>query len=102
MPSESYQKFLQKFNAEKEHILKNFEQVVSNSSNYDELLSKALNFSLKLPTTWASANVNEKENLQKLIFPDGVTYSRKMEHFELKKLMKCSLYSHTDLHYRRK
>ena len=86
MPAETYQKFLQKFNTEKDQIIKNLEQVVSTSSNHDELLSKALNFSLKLPSTWALANVNEKENLQKLIFPDGVTYSRKNGTFRTEKI----------------
>ena len=86
MPAETYQKFLQKFNTEKDQIIKNLEQVVSTSSNHDELLSKALNFSLKLPSTWALANVNEKENLQKLIFPDGVTYSRKNGAFRTEKI----------------
>ena len=86
MPAETYQKFLQKFNIEKEQIVKNLEQVVSTSSNHDELLSKAVNFSLKLPSTWASANVNEKENLQKLIFPNGVTYNRKNETFRTEKI----------------
>ncbi len=85
MPSETYQKFLQRFTTEKDQIVKNLERVVSTSSNHEELLSKALSFFLKLPVTWASANLNEKENLQKLIFSEGVTYARKMEHFEPKK-----------------
>ena len=86
MPAETYQKFFQKFSTEKEQIVKNLEQVVSNNSNHEDLLSKAINFSLKLPTTWASANVNEKENLQKLIFPDGVTYNRKNGTFRTEKI----------------
>ena len=86
IPSETYQKFHKKFNTEKEQIVKNLEQVIFTSSNHDELLSKALNFSLKLPTTWALANVNEKENLQKLIFPDGVTYNRKNGTFRTEKI----------------
>ena len=88
MPAETYQKFLQRFNTEKDQIVKNLEQVVSTSSNHDELLSKALSFSLKLLSTWASANVNEKENLQKLIFPDGVTYNRKNGTFRTEKINK--------------
>ena len=64
-PSETYQKFLQRFNTEKEQIVKNLEQMVSTSLNHDELPTNAINFSLKLPATWVLANVNEKENLQK-------------------------------------
>ena len=86
MASETYQKFLQRFNTEKEQILKDLGQVDSSSSNQDEQLSKVLNFSLKLPSTWASANVNEKENLQKLVFPYGVTYNRKTEAFRTNKI----------------
>ena len=58
----------------------------SMSSNHDELLAKALNFSLKLPSTWASATVNEKDSLQKLMFPDGVTYNRKNGTFQTDKV----------------
>ena len=86
LPSEIYQKFFPRFNTEKEQILKDSEQVDSSSSNQDEQLSKALNFSLKLPSTWASANVNEKENLQKLVFPNDVTYNRKTEAFRTNKI----------------
>ena len=39
-----------------------------------------------MSTTWASANVNEKENLQKLIFPEGVTYNRKNGTFRTEKI----------------
>ena len=58
----------------------------STNSNHEDLLSKAVNFSVKLPTTWASANVNEKENIQKLIFPDVVTYNRKNGTFRTEKI----------------
>ena len=58
----------------------------STNSNHEDLLSKAVNFSVKLPTTWASANVNEKENIQKLIFPEGVTYNRKNGTFRTEKI----------------
>ena len=50
MPSETYQKFIQRFNIEKEQIAKDLEQIGSKSSNHDDLLTKALNFSLKLPS----------------------------------------------------
>ena len=38
MQSETYQKFLQMFNTEKEQILKDLEQMDSSSSNQDEQL----------------------------------------------------------------
>ncbi|MGF2414009.1 recombinase family protein [Ferruginibacter sp.] len=86
MPAETYQKFFSRFAEEKSQILKNLEQVGSNSSNHPTSLSKAVELSLKLPSLWASSDVNQKENLQKLIFPDGVTYNRKTGAFRTDKV----------------
>ena len=45
-----------------------------------------MQFSLKLPVIWSSGNVAQKEKLQKLIFPDGITYDRKNGAFRTEKV----------------
>ena len=66
--------------------MKNLEFTATNSSNHIETLSKVLQFSLKLPTVWHSANVNQKENLQKMLFPNGIIYERKNSTFRTEKV----------------
>ena len=51
MQAETYQKSPQKFNTEKDQGVNNLEQLVSKNSTHEDLLSKALNFSLKISTT---------------------------------------------------
>ena len=65
---------------------KNLELTTNNTSNYVETLSKTLQFSLKLPVIWSSGNVAQKKKLQKLIFPDGITYDRKNGAFRTPKI----------------
>ena len=86
VPAETYQKFSTKFGEEKNQVLKNLELTTNNTSNYVETLSKTLQFSLKLPVIWSSGNVAQKEKLQKLIFPDGITYDRKNGAFRTPKV----------------
>ena len=86
VPAETYQKFSTKFGEEKNQVLKNLELTTNNTSNYVETLSKTLQFSLKLPVIWSSGNVAQKEKLQKLIFPDGITYDRKNGAFRTDKI----------------
>ena len=86
MPAETYRKFHSKFSDEKAQILKNIEQAVTTCSNQDELIQRAMQISMKLPSLWASGDINQKENLQKLVFPDGVTYDRKNGAFRTEKV----------------
>ena len=39
-----------------------------------------------MPKIWSSGNVAQKEKLQKLIFPDGITYDRKNGAFRTEKV----------------
>ena len=86
MPDETYHKFQAKLTEEKAQILRNIDQAGSSISNTTEALEKALQFSLKLPSLWGSADVNQKEIIQNLIFPDGVIYDRKKEAFRTEKV----------------
>ncbi len=85
MPLETYQKFIQRFVDEKTKILQLQQTTVSYSSNLHETLSAALDFSATLPARWSSAGINEKESLQKLVFPEGVVYDFKNEAFRTEK-----------------
>ncbi len=86
MPADTYQKFSVKLVDEKQQVLKNLELIKTNSSNYIDTLTKALQLSLQLNTAWTFSDVNKKEKLQNIIFPNGVVYERKNGAFRTEKV----------------
>jgi site-specific DNA recombinase len=86
MSKETYEKFLTKFTREKEEILDSFRSCSVTSSNLESFLENVVTFSSKVATGWTSSPVKLKENLQKLIFPSGITYGTKTEAFPTKKV----------------
>src|SRR5690606_3851037 len=55
-------------------------------SNLKKSFATAISFSMKLATVWASSGVIQKEKLQKLVFPDGISYNLKNEAFRTEKI----------------
>ena len=74
MSKDTYEKFLSKFSKEKEEILNSFSTCSTSSSNLENCLEQIVTFSSKASTAWDCSSVKTKENLQKLIFPQGITY----------------------------
>ena len=56
---------------------------ISNLPIYQE---NTISLSRKLNTVWASGNIQLKEDLQKLVFPEGVYYDRKTHSFRTEKV----------------
>lgn len=81
MSNETYEKFLTKFTNEKEDILDSFRSCSVSSSNLESFLENVVTFSAKVTTGWTSSAVKLKENLQKLVFPSGISYCIKYEAF---------------------
>lgn len=50
-------------------------------SNLENHLEKVVSFSSKLAMVWASSRFSEKERLQKLLFPEGLTYDAQKDGF---------------------
>ena len=82
----SYQKFSEKLSEQKLLILKSLETTQSGSSNLNEMFAKVINLSSKLTATWDSSDVNAKEKLQKLVFPEGIIYNCKKRVFRTEKV----------------
>ena len=85
MPLEKYNNFLERFSKEKQELLECFKQTHSVCSNFEKYFSAAITMSSKINKIWASDSIKDKENFQKLLFPEGVIYNYKKGHFELKK-----------------
>lgn len=83
---ESYQKFKLKYSEEKAQISGAMNDFGKDCSNLSEYYFSALQFSLKLPTVWASSPIQLKEKIQNLIFPQGVVYNYQNDTFRTEKL----------------
>ena len=86
MPRETYDKFLIKYQSEKNNILKQMESYPAKISNLENYITNALTLSSKLSVVWSSSPVGIKEKLQKLIFPEGIYYNRQNEAFRTEKV----------------
>ena len=62
MPFYTYQKFSVKLIEQKMQILKSLETTQSGSLNLNEMFTKAVTLSSKLPVAWKSSDVNTKRN----------------------------------------
>ncbi|WP_207515048.1 recombinase family protein [Longitalea luteola] len=81
MPKEAFDRFIGKLTEEKENILKNLAGTKVDMANLKKTFAKAITFSSKLTPVWASSETQQKEKLQKLIFPKGIVYLFENETF---------------------
>ncbi len=86
MGEETYKKFRAKYAEEKAQVADAMNNFGQYSSNLSEYYFSALQFSLKLPTVWASSTVSVKEKIQNLIFPEGVVYNYQNDTFRTEKV----------------
>jgi site-specific DNA recombinase len=71
---------------EPEAIMKKLEKTNYSISNLEEKIAAAFNLSAKLSTVWHSSDTAMKEELQKLVFPDGIVYDRTKDAFRTGKV----------------
>ncbi len=76
MNRETYDKFLARLNKEREIIEKQLSQLSGSISNPMETIEGALGLSVRLATEWDSSDTDRKERLQKMMFPEGITYNK--------------------------
>lgn len=48
-------------------------------SNLDDSISFVIKFALELPLKWLSADYRTKQRIQFLLFPEGLTFSKKTD-----------------------
>lgn len=75
--STMFQKFKAKFHAERVEITKNLAKTGNQVSNLESCIDNAITMASKLASLWDSSNYEDKQALQNLVFPDGMTYCRK-------------------------
>ncbi|GAA4756241.1 recombinase family protein [Flavisolibacter ginsenosidimutans] len=86
MNKESFEKFYVRYNKEREEIKEVLEKLTPQISNLKKSIEEGVTFSTKLATVWTSSTVGKKEKLQKLLFPEGIIYSKKNAAFRTEKV----------------
>jgi site-specific DNA recombinase len=74
---EQFEKYKAKFLAEKKEMEKQLAASENKVSNLDEAVDNAIYFASKLNTLWESSDYLGKQQLQFLLFPDGMYYDKK-------------------------
>ena len=81
-----YNKFSEKYRSE----IKGFESEIQNpqisSSNLQKAIDKALMMSTRLHDTWTSGDLEQKQKLQKLVFPSGIGYDKQNDRVQTKRV----------------
>ncbi len=76
---EIFEKFHKKLKAEKDEIEQNLSKPENGASNPEKAIELAIHLASKLNTVWDCSDYLQKQKLQTLIFPDGMTYNRKTD-----------------------
>ena len=81
-----YQKHLTRLTSEKNDILKEFEKPDLKLSNLEKYIDFSVNISYNLLGMWSNQDYEQKLNIQKLLFPDGIRYSRKKQYYRTQRV----------------
>ena len=76
IPYELYLDFIKDYEDEKKKIGKELEKGSKGVSNPELCVQFAVNYSVKLKSTWTSASYRDQQRLQFLLFPEGIFYNR--------------------------
>ncbi len=79
IPVELYKKYSDQYREEMDVLSKLLSKGVQESSNLEKAIEKTVSLSLHLQQSWAIGNYGEKSRLQKIIFPEGISYDRKTD-----------------------
>ncbi len=72
-------KYGSRFKEEKAVLQKELASSSNSISNLQKCIDSAINYSSKLNTLWTSADYHQKQQIQFLVFPDGIRYNRKKD-----------------------
>lgn len=73
------------YNAKKV-VIEELEKLSQKLSNPNDLIKYTINIASKLPSVWASGDYYQKQSFQNMLFPKGLAYDTKIEHYRTKKI----------------
>jgi len=74
---EQYDKFSSKYRDELNQLKKETKTYAEISSNLEKAIEKGLNIAENISQLWISSDYYEKQQLQYLVFPEGMLYNKK-------------------------
>ena len=77
MDEETFKKLHDRYKIEKASINNMLEECKRDSSNQKEVIKKSLKICANISKIWQSGNLNVKEKLQRLVFPNGIYYNQR-------------------------
>jgi site-specific DNA recombinase len=86
MGKETYDKFNARYRKEQMEIGILLSKLTIGISNPLATIQGAVNLSMELATEWASSDIDRKEKLQKLVFPNGIVYDKEKQAFRTDKV----------------
>lgn len=75
---ETYEKFIQKYKAELQVLKQELPQNGFSSSNLEKAVEKCLSIAQNISQTWITANYEDKQKLQHLVFPEGIYFNKEI------------------------
>ena len=81
-----YQEFSVIFAKQKEDLVKAYEKLDQKLSNPKELIDFTSRLAFNLPSAWACGDYYQKQTFQNTLFPLGVVYDVKIEHYRTEKV----------------
>lgn len=89
---ELFLRYKEKFIAERLEIETKLLQSNDRVSNLEQLVEKALGYAAKLKSLWDLGGYQEKQRIQFLVFPEGMTYNRKKDECRTPRVNSALLY----------
>jgi site-specific DNA recombinase len=81
-----FEKFSTELYESKRLLLEKLDALSQKLSNPNELINYTAHTATKLPTVWASGDYYEKQSFQNMLFPHGLAYDSKIEHYRTPKV----------------
>ena len=78
LPADLYEKYASKYRGEVKSLEEQLSRSAFNSSNLKTAVEKGLQIAQNLSAHWTSVDFDSKQKLQSLVFPEGITYSKKI------------------------
>ena len=80
------EKYYSKYLKEKQDIMAEIKKSGIHSSNLEKCIDIAVKLCAKLSDLWKDAKYHAKRNLQKMLFPDGITYNLENHTFRTRRV----------------
>lgn len=76
-----YERVLKKLTSEKRQFGEELSKTENDLSNAEKIVENCIRLALKLPSAWLSGDHGRKQQLQKILFPDGIRYDKKNHNY---------------------